>query len=166
MWDTYACPCMIWLFTDHLFSHKIIECGEYFKWLCKCKGRKEGRKKEKKAGYKLMCDRQLQSLFLKIKFRLKVVFCLSKLSLHLQNTLMYFYGMMFNLWAYNTSYHSQSSAPDTSAGKCVKTYQIRVIDHGLCKITGRRNTQWTWLRTQTEPYNLSQALACESRRFF
>jgi len=39
-----------------------------------------------------------------------------KLSLHLQNTLMYFYGMMFNLWAYNTSYHSQSSAPDASAG--------------------------------------------------
>lgn len=37
-----------------------------------------------------------------------------KLSLHLQNTLMYFYGIIFNFWAYTTTRHSQASVHDAS----------------------------------------------------
>lgn len=33
-----------------------------------------------------------------------------KLSLHLQNTLMYLYGIIFNLWAYTSTHHSVGSA--------------------------------------------------------
>lgn len=39
-----------------------------------------------------------------------------KLSLHLQNTLMYLYGMIFNLWAYTWSQGSLGSVLDPSAG--------------------------------------------------
>ena len=45
------------------------------------------------------------------------MFLVRQLSLHLQNTLMYLYGMIFNLLAYTWSQGSLGSVLDPSAGK-------------------------------------------------